>query len=171
MDDPSAHVLEYSSYWLSMSFVFTLKSFWVWVSLCLVVDMIIKMVHWRLLMLPFSHSFKNWVIPFRYESALYYISNIIWCWRFLMMYLSLRAVMICTLFIFPVSFWLDMDYRNWRADVGSFLPMLRIQTFVLSLSGNAWFHGMLFFYWEMYDMLWCSQYCVMISIGAPLGEK
>ena len=30
MDDPSAHVLEYRSYWFSMSVVFTLKYILVW---------------------------------------------------------------------------------------------------------------------------------------------
>ena len=93
-------------------------------------------------------------------------------WRLLpMMSLSLREVITCTLLHFPVSWWLDMAYRTWCADVGSFLPMLRIQPFVLFISGNAWFHGMLFSDWEMYDMLWCSQYCVVISMGALLDGK
>ena len=60
----------------------------------------------------------------------------------LMMSLSLRAVIPCTLFHFPVSFWLEMAYRTWCADVGSFMPILRIQTLVLFLAGNEWLHGL-----------------------------
>ena len=36
MDDPSAHVLEYRSYWFSMSVVFTLKYILGWGILCTV---------------------------------------------------------------------------------------------------------------------------------------
>ena len=55
--------------------------------------------------------------------------------------------------------------------VGFFLPILRIQTLVLFLSGNAWFHGMLFPDKEIYDMFWCSQYDVTMLMGVPPGEK
>ena len=90
---------------------------------------------------------------------------------FLMMSLSLRAVMTCTLLYFPVSFWLDMASKTCWTDVGSFLPIMRIQTLVMFLSGNASFYGLLFYHWEIYDMLWCSQYYVTIKLGVPLGGK
>ena len=56
-------------------------------------------------------------------------------------------------------------------DIGYFLPMLRIQKSVLFLAVNTWFRGMLFSDWYMYDMLCCSQYCVIIPMGVPLGGK
>ena len=34
------------------------KMFWVWISLCLVVAMTVKMAYWRLWIFPFSHSLK-----------------------------------------------------------------------------------------------------------------
>ena len=89
----------------------------------------------------------------------------------LMMSLSLRVLLTCTQLDFPVSCWLGMASKKCCIGVGSFLPMLRIQTFVLFLSGNEWYHGMLFSDWEMYYMLWCSQCCVVISMGLPLGVK
>ena len=52
---------------------------------------------------------------------------------------------------------------------GSFLPMMRIQELVLFISRKAWFNGILFYDWLIYDMLWCSQYCDTITIGVPLG--
>ena len=92
-------------------------------------------------------------------------------WRLvLMMSLSLRSGMIFILFQFPVSWWLDMAYKTCLTVVGSFLPILRIQTLVLILAGLL--YGILFSDWEIYyDMLWCSQYCVTISMGVPLGGK
>ena len=93
-------------------------------------------------------------------------------WRLVMiMYLSLQVMMKCTLFRFTVSCWLDMAYRTFCDDVGSFLPMLRIQTFFLFIAGNAWFHYLLFYYWDIYDMLWCSYHCVVITMRVPLGGK
>ena len=47
--------------------------------------------------------------------------------------LSLWDVMKCTLLHFPVSFWLEMAYKSFWTVVGSFMPMLRIQTLVLCL--------------------------------------
>ena len=91
-------------------------------------------------------------------------------WRLvLMMFLYLRAVMKFTLLHFAVSYWLDMDYRTCWTVVGSFLPIPRIQKLVLFLAGNASFHGMIFSDWDMYGMLWWSQYCVIIPMGVPLG--
>ena len=60
--------------------------------------------------------------------------------------------------------------RN-MSDFGSFLTILRIQTLVLFLVGTVWLHGLLFYDWEMYDMLWCSQYCVTIPMGVHIGGK
>ena len=64
--------------------------------------------------------------------------NIFYWILVLMMSLYLRAVMTFNLLHFPVSFWPDMASKTFWTDVGSFLPMLRIQTVVLFLSGNAW---------------------------------
>ena len=89
----------------------------------------------------------------------------------LMISSSLRAVMTCILLNFPVSFWLDMASITCWTDVGYFLPMLIIQKLVLSLAVNVWLHGIIFYDWEMYDMLWCSQYWVTIQMGLPLGRK
>ena len=150
-------------------------------------------------MLPFSHSLKNWVTPFRSDMTLEYISNMIWCWRFLVrlislfqmawmflillnmhifswrlvptMYLYLRDVITRNLLNFPVSCWLDMDSKNCWTGVGSFLPTPRIQKLVLFLDGNKLLHGMLFVYWKIYDMFWCSPYCVKIPVGVPLCRK
>ena len=97
--------------------------------------------------------------------------NIVYRRLVLMIYLSLRAVMKCTLLNFPVCFWLDMASRTWCADVGYFLPMMSIQKVFLFIAVNAWFHGLLFSDWDMYDMLWCSQYCVVMPMGVPLGGK
>ena len=133
------------------------------------------MLHLMLWMLSFYHSVKTWVIKFRYESNLNYISNMIWrcgfvlrllsfipmermClillnmhlfyWRLvLIMSLYLQAVMTCTSLHFPFSCWLDMAYKTcWKA-VDFFLPILRIQTLFLFLAGNTWFHGLLFVDW------------------------
>ena len=57
---------------------------------------------------------------------------------------------------------------HWTV-VGYFLPMMSIQKSVLFLSEKAWLHELLFVDWEIYDMLWCSQYCAKISRGVPLG--
>ena len=93
-------------------------------------------------------------------------------WRLvLMISLSMRDVITCTLLQFTVSWWLDMDSKTCWGVVGYFLPMLSIQTLVLFLAGNSWLHGLLFYYLEMYEMLWCSQYCVTIIIGFILGGK
>ena len=75
-------------------------------------------------------------------------------WRLVMMMsLSMWSVMTCNLLHFPYSCWLEMSSITWRSDVVSFLPMIRIQTFVLFLARNSLFHGLLFSYSYMYDML------------------
>ena len=89
----------------------------------------------------------------------------------LMISLSLRVVMTCTLLHFPVSFWSDMNSKTFFTDVGYFLPIMRIQTFFLFIFGNAWFHRLLFSDWYMHDMLLCSQCCVVIPMVVPLGGK
>ena len=83
----------------------------------------------------------------------------------------MRDVMKCTLLNFPVSFWLEMASKTFWTVVGSFLLMPRIQTLVLFLVINEWFHELLFYYWYIYDMLWCSQYCVTMTMGVNLGGK
>ena len=93
-------------------------------------------------------------------------------WRLvLMMSLDMQEMMTCTLLHFTVSFWIDMASKTYWNDVGSFLPMLRIQTLVLYLAVHTWFYVLLFSDWEMYDMLWCSQYCVTMQMGVPLDGK
>ena len=93
-------------------------------------------------------------------------------WRLvLMISLSLWAVMACALLNFPVSFWLEMAFKNCSTDVASFLPMLRIQKPLLFLAGNAWFYGLLFSDWVMYDVLLCSQYCVIMAMGVHIGRN
>ena len=96
----------------------------------------------------------------------------IFSWRLvLMISLSLKVVMTCTLLRFPVSFWIDIYSKNVCAVVGSFMPIIRIQTLVLFIAVNLWFRGMWFSDWEMYDMLWWSQYCVTITMVVHLGGK
>ena len=90
---------------------------------------------------------------------------------FLTIYLPLQAFMTFTLLHLLVSCWLDMDSKNCWTVVGSFMPMLRIQKLVLFLAGNEWFHGLLYFDWEIYDRLWCSQYCATMPMGVTLGGK
>ena len=89
----------------------------------------------------------------------------------LIMSLYLRDVMTWTLLHFPVSCWLEMDYKTCWTVIGSFMPILRTQTLILFLSINKWFYAMLFANWEIYDMLWCSQCCVIIPMEVPLGGK
>ena len=85
--------------------------------------------------------------------------------------LSLRYVITCALFHFPVSCRLNMSYKTCCTVVGYFLPMMRIQTLVLFLYGNELFHGLSFVYWEIYDMLLCSRYFFTTPMGVPLGGK
>ena len=107
----------------------------------------------------------NWMCMIWLNTYLFY-------WRLvLIMYLSLRAVMTRTLLHFPVSFLLEMDYKTCWTVVGYFLPMPRIQKMVLFLDGNKWLHGLLFAYWLIYDILWCSKYCVKMPMGILLGRK
>ena len=89
----------------------------------------------------------------------------------LTIFLSLWSVMTFSLLHFPVSWWLYMASKTCWNIVGSFLKILKIQTLVLFLSGCAWFHGLLFVDWDIYEMLWCSQYCATIPMGVPLREK
>ena len=85
--------------------------------------------------------------------------------------LFLRSVMTWTLLHFTVICWLGIASRTCWDALGYFLPIPRIQTLVLFLYGKEWFHGLLFFDWEIYDMLWCSHYCATIPIGVPPGGK
>ena len=82
MDYTSAHVMDYISYLLSLSVVFTLKYILGLSFFYLVVIKNVKMMHLMLCILPFSHHFKNIVTPVRSKRALYHIYNIIWCWSF-----------------------------------------------------------------------------------------
>ena len=156
------------------------------------------MVHWRLWMFPFSHSLKNIESHHSYLRMLLNTSPILsgvggfvgrlislfpmsymclillnmhlFSWRFvLIMPLSLQAVITRTLLYFPVGCWIEMDYKTCYDDVGYFLPMLGIQKNFLFLSGSEWFHGLLFSYWWIYYMLWCSHYCVIMPMGVSLG--
>ena len=79
--------------------------------------------------------------------------------------------MTCTLLNFTVSCWLEMASKISWTVVSYFLPILRIQTSVLFLAVNTWFHGLLFFYWYIYDMLWFSQFFVRIPMGVHIGRK
>ena len=93
-------------------------------------------------------------------------------WRLvLIMSLSLRDVMACTLLHFNVICRINMYSKTCWAVVGYFLPTLRIQTVVLFLYVNACLYGIVFFDWEIYDMMWYSQYCVTMPMGVPLGGK
>ena len=78
--------------------------------------------------------------------------------------------MTCTMMHFSVSCFLEMASKNYWTDVYSVLPMPKIQELVLFLAGNTWLHEM-FFYLYMYDVLWCSQYCVTIPMGLSLGGR
>ena len=157
------------------------------------------MVHQMLWIFPFSLGLKHLVIPVRFRSNLDHISNMIWCWIFLWirislfpiawifmillntdifdwilvltMFLSLRTVMTWTFLHFYVSCWLGMYYKPCWTVIGYFMIMLKIQTLFLFLYGKALFNGILFFDWEIYDMLWCSQYCATMPIWVPLGGK
>ena len=87
-------------------------------------------------------------------------------WRLvLIIYLSLWAVIRCTLLHFLVIFWLQMSccrlfYTNYEDPDISTVSIW-----------NAWFHGLLFSDWDIYDMLWCSHFCVTIPKGVTLGGK
>ena len=111
-------------------------------------------------LLPISWIFMIWL-----NMDLFY-------WRFVLaIFLYLRAVIAWTLLYFPVSCWLDISSRTYWNVVGYFLPMLSIQKLVLFLDGKVLLHGLLFVDWEIYDMLWYSQYCVTIAIGVHTGGK
>ena len=97
--------------------------------------------------------------------------NIIY-WRLVLkMFQYLQAVMTSTLLHFPVIYLLDMASKTCWTVVGSFMPMLSIQTIFLFLACNAWLHGILFVDWDIYYMLWCSQYCSIMPMVVPLGGK
>ena len=64
-----------------------------------------------------------------------------------------------------------MASKTYWTVVGSFLPILRIQTLFLFLSVNELSHGLLFVDWEIHEMLWRSQYCVTMPMGVILGGK
>ena len=90
---------------------------------------------------------------------------------FLAIFLSLQDVMKWTLLHFPVSFWLDIVYGTCWTVVGYFIKIINIYTLVLFCAVKSKFQGILFVYWEIYDMLWCSHYFATIPIGVPLGGK
>ena len=93
-------------------------------------------------------------------------------WIFVLtMFFSLWDVMTRTLLRFPFSCWLDISYRKCWTVVGYFLTMLRIQTLVMFLYGEAWFLVILSVEWDIYDILWCPQYCAMVPIGLPPDGK
>ena len=73
--------------------------------------------------------------------------------------------------VFSVSSWLGMCSENYWTVVGSFLPMMRIQSLVLFIAVKEKYHGLLFFDWKIYDVLWCSKYCDTMTIGVPIGGK
>ena len=78
----SAHVLEYISYWLSISVVFTLKYI---LGLSIFVSSGIKEHKngaLKVVDVAIFSQFDFFVVPFRSERALDYISNMIWCLRF-----------------------------------------------------------------------------------------
>ena len=89
----------------------------------------------------------------------------------MMISLSIRSVIPCNLLHFPVICWLDMASKTCWTVVSHFLTMLRIQTLVLFLAGNAWLNGLLFSDLHIYGMLWCSKDCVTIPMGVLLGGK
>ena len=104
--------------------------------------------------------------------CLIWLNMHLFSWRLVLrMSLSLQVVMECNVFNIHMSFWIEMDSKTRWTDVGSFMQMLRIQKLVLFLAGNSWLHGILFYYWDIYDMLWCSQYCVIIPMGVPCWWK
>ena len=158
------------------------------------------MVHWRLCMLLFFHSFENiesyhsdlrglltkssiwssveaflWriisVFPIACMCLVWLNMHIFYWILVLIMPLSLRAVMIFTLLNFPVIFWLFIAYKTCWGVAWLFLPIISIQTLVLFLYGNSWFHGILLADWEMYGMLWCLYYCVTTPMWVPFGGK
>ena len=71
-------------------------------------------------------------------------------WRiFLTMFLSLRDVMTWILLNFPVRCWLDISSMNCGTVVGYFLPIMRIHTLVLFISGKERLQGILFVDWDI----------------------
>ena len=175
MDDPSVHVLEYRSYLFSVSVVFTLKDI-------LGQSNFVSTECGGFF--NFLRIWKYWIIPVRSKRNLDHITNIIWWWRlcriltsffhiswiylilfniylfswilFLTMLLSLLYVMALTLLNFPIRCWLDIASRTCCTIFGYFLTIIRIQILVLFISSKAWFRGLLFVDWDIYDMLWCS---------------
>ena len=103
-------------------------------------------------------------------SCLIWLNMNLFSWRLvLIMFLSLRDVMTCTLLYFYFNIWLEMASKTCWNVFGTFMLILSIQSLVLFLSGNTWSHGLLFSDWEIYDMLWCSQYCVLMPMEVHLS--
>ena len=101
-------------------------------------------------------GFVEWLISLFPISCmcLIWLNVDLFSWRLvLIIFLSLRSVMMWTLLNLPVSCWLDMSPETCWNVVGYFFPMLRIQTLFLFLSDKALLHGIFFFDWEIYDML------------------
>ena len=90
---------------------------------------------------------------------------------FLKMFLSMQAVFTRTLLYFPVDCCFDRYSITWWTVVGSFIPILIIHTLVLFIAIKSRFQGIFFADWEIYDMLWGSQYCTTIPKLVPLGVK
>ena len=87
------------------------------------------------------------------------------------MLLYLLYVMALTLLNFSISCWLDIAYRTCCTIFGCFLTIIRIQILVLFISSKAWFSGLLFVDWEIYDMLSCLQYFTTILMVVYLCGK
>ena len=81
-------------------------------------------------------------------------------------YSGLFVLQLCEYLHMPVSCWLEMNYITCCNVVGSFLPILRINTLVIFLVVNVRFYGILIFECETYDMFWCTQYSPAIPIVA-----
>ena len=196
-DDPSVYVLEYISFWLSMSVVLTLKDILGMSIFVYCGSKELKNDALNVVDIALSRSFTNesyhsdtrgilTTSPIWYSfvgfvgrlislllmacMCLIWLNIHIFYWILvLMMSLSLQDMMICTLLHFPVNLLFDMDSKTCLTDVGYFMTMLRIQALVPFLYGNAWLRGLLFSDWDIYFMLWCSQYCVTIPMGVSLG--
>ena len=165
MDNLYTHVLKYISYWLSMSVVFTLKyildlSLFVSGGIKECKNCTLKVLDVDIFSLfenvESNHSDRRGLLasspiwsgvggfvgrlislfPITCMCLIWLSMNIFYCRLVLMLLLSIQAVMTCTHFHFTLSCWLEMAYKTSWTDVGYFLTLLRIQTFVLFLAGN-----------------------------------
>ena len=128
------------------------------------------MVHWNLWMLPFYHSLKNWVIPFRSERALEYISNMIWCWSFFIKTNVFSQCLVCVWFdwicIYFIEYWyLWCPYICWwwlHVPCCTFLWvvdliwLLKLVGLILVIFFQFWaYRHKSCFYLEMHDYMGC----------------